>query len=66
MLIKDSYTTRIPLPNKPCVHGLSNANWCALCKSANGDKHAAKIIKLFTPKTNKKYHQDINQYKPQT
>ena len=42
------------LPNEPCVHGMSNKNWCALCMQASGDKHSNTVIKAFTTKSPKK------------
>ncbi len=48
-------TEPVQLPHEPCIHGMSDANWCALCKSANGDKQATRIIKAFTPKRPKRH-----------
>jgi len=44
----------IQLPNEPCIHGLSDKNWCAICREQNGDKHARVINRAFTPKNPKR------------
>ena len=58
----------VSLPNESCVHGMSDMNWCALCKQANGDKHSNTVIKAFTTKTPKRIVQSakIKIYKPKS
>ena len=47
------------ISNNVCIHGLSDPNWCALCKSANGDQQVTRIIKAFTPKNPKRHNQNL-------
>ena len=50
---------------KTCKHGLSDKNWCALCRKAAGDEHATKIIKAFTPKVPKTCYMKVADRKKQ-
>jgi hypothetical protein len=54
--MKTAVAQSVSLANDHCVHGMSDMNWCALCKQANGDKHSNTILKAFNPKTNRKQH----------
>ena len=51
------------LPNEPCIHGLSDKNWCAICREQNGDKHARVINRAFTPKNPKNNHSSKSKVK---
>lgn len=54
MTTKTPVDNTVHLKDEPCIHGMSNMNWCAICRQANGDKHSNTVIKAFTTKNTRK------------